>query len=542
MIIEKLNSVFHRHSRWLFGAFTIIIIVSFLGFLTPGTFGFGGMGDPASIPVGTAYGENVTYGELRGIGRNISVFSEVFNGVPISRDIPNETVFIYACMLRKAGALGLAVSDKEVASLIRRTPAFLKNGSFDRSAYDRMLQTMRRNGISETDLHDACRQQIMLEKLQRELTGGITATEGEAQELFRRLNTVYAVRVIEFPAPDASKLKLSKKELQDYFAAHRAAYPIPGKVDALVIAWDAGTFRAEAAKRATDKALKAFFDRDPKAFETDKIKSPKFEAVKSAVKEKFIAAASLELAQQAAYDFATAAYEQLGETPSQNKEKVFRALADKYKLVVIEAGSAKFDDPAIGKIRSARLVSQLAGLAGDNRVTDPVVEGQRVYIGFARSRIQPRQAEFQEVADKVKADCLAEKAAAEAMKKAASAFAELSRAKAGEAGKILAKYKGCRFSKFDFSLMTKRPPENRLDVALAVINVKPGAFTPPVREKQGAVVAQLTGRTPADMTAFAKQKDMYVMMCRNQKISLAMQTLQEEFAANCRFTGNGRND
>jgi len=35
---------------------------------------------------------------------------------------------------------------------------------------------------------------------------------------------------------------------------------------------------------------------------------------------------------------------------------------------------------------------------------------------------------------------------------------------------------------------------------------------------------------------------MYVMMCRNQKISLAMQTLQEEFAANCRFTGNGRND
>ena len=131
MIIEKLNSVFRRHSRWLFGAFTIIIIVSFLGFLTPGTFGFGGMGNPESIPMRTAYGREVTYGELRNISRNIAVFSEVFNGMSLSRDIPNETVFVYACMLRKADSLGLAVSDKEVAGLIRRTPAFIKNGRFD---------------------------------------------------------------------------------------------------------------------------------------------------------------------------------------------------------------------------------------------------------------------------------------------------------------------------------------------------------------------------------------------------------------------------
>ena len=542
MIIEKLNSVFRRHSRWLFGAFTIIIIVSFLGFLTPGTFGFGGMGNPESISMGTAYGREVTYGELRNISRNIAVFSEVFNGMSLSRDIPNETVFVYACMLRKADSLGLAVSDKEVAALIRRTPAFIKDGRFDRSTYDKVLQNIRRSGITEQELHDACRQQIMLDKLQRELTSGITATEGEAKELYRKLNTTYSVRIVEFPAADPAKLKASAKEIKTYFTAHRAAYIIPGRVDALVIAWDARSFRGEAAKLATDKALKALFDRDPKAFETDKIKAPKFEAVKSAVKTRFIESASLELAQKAAYDFAATAYEQLGEQPAQNKEKLFRALADKSKLVVIEAGSADFGAPAIGKIKSASLVNQLAALVGDNRVTDPVVEGRSVYIGFARSRVQPRQAEFKEVSAKVTADCLAEKAVSDAMKKAVSAFAELSRTKPQDALKVLAKYKGCRFSKFDFSLMTKRPPENRLDAALAVVNVKPGAFTSPVQGKQGAVIAQLTGRTAPDMKAFDKQKDMYVMMCRNQKMSLAMQSLQEEFAANCRFTGGERNN
>ena len=39
MIIKKLNTMFHKHSRWLFGGFTIVIIISFMGFLTPGQFG-----------------------------------------------------------------------------------------------------------------------------------------------------------------------------------------------------------------------------------------------------------------------------------------------------------------------------------------------------------------------------------------------------------------------------------------------------------------------------------------------------------------------
>ena len=42
------------------------------------------------------------------------------------------------------------------------------------------------------------------------------------------------------------------------------------------------------------------------------------------------------------------------------------------------------------------------------------------------------------------------------------------------------------------------------------------------------------------MKNFAKEKDLYTMMCRNQKMSLAMQAIQDEIVANCRFTGNGQ--
>ncbi|UKI33026.1 MAG: hypothetical protein L6W00_05835 [Lentisphaeria bacterium] len=80
MIIKKFNTMFHKHSRWLFGAFTIVIIVSFMGFLTPGQFGLDMFSDPANTRVGTAFGEPVTYGELITEAERLQLFNQIFYG------------------------------------------------------------------------------------------------------------------------------------------------------------------------------------------------------------------------------------------------------------------------------------------------------------------------------------------------------------------------------------------------------------------------------------------------------------------------------
>ena len=67
MIIKKLNAVFHKHSRILFGAFTLLIIVAFTDFLTPGN--TGGCTNAADSAAGTAFGKKVTYKELSDFGR-----------------------------------------------------------------------------------------------------------------------------------------------------------------------------------------------------------------------------------------------------------------------------------------------------------------------------------------------------------------------------------------------------------------------------------------------------------------------------------------
>ena len=453
-----------------------------------------------------------SYGELRDISRNLSVYSEVFNGMPISRDLPQENIFMFACIDRKAKKLGLTVSDKEVAAHIRRAPAFNKNGVFDKAAYDTAVKNLRRSGITPDDLYAACRQQLLLEKFQKELAGDITATPNEVEELYRKLNTTYFVRVIEFPAADAKSVKVTNQEIQKYFAGNRTAYVVPGKVSALAASFPYKNYRNAAAKLATDKALKAYLAANVKSFETEKIKNPQYAAVKNAVRAKFIETQSVELANKAAYDFAANAYEKLAETPSKDKEKVFRAMASKAKVAVINAGTAEFGAAAIGKIQSARLVQQLSSLTAGNTLTDPIPEKDGVYIGFSRSRTMPRPAEYKEVAAKVKADCQAAKAADETIKKAGAAFAEFSKAKKGTANSLFAKYKTCKFSSFDFSLMTKRPPEAFTQAAMAVLNLNVGAFAAPIKTANGAVIVQLTKRAPADMKNFAKEKELYTMM------------------------------
>ena len=56
MIIKKLNSMFHKHSRWLFGIFAVIIIIAFMDFLTPGAGGCNS-NDPSDLQIGSINGE-----------------------------------------------------------------------------------------------------------------------------------------------------------------------------------------------------------------------------------------------------------------------------------------------------------------------------------------------------------------------------------------------------------------------------------------------------------------------------------------------------
>lgn len=240
MIIKNLNTVFHKHSKVLFGALTLIIIVSFIGFLTPGQFGCNSSSGNQTI--GEVYGKKVSGDDLREFARVYSILSH--------GDSDNAEVLFYQyCLSVRADQLGIHVSDEEVAKymnyqfstgmkklrqmmaqpdvqkmLVQLPPQLQEqilmsmeeqafaDSKYDPEMYKTFVADMKKRGISEDDIAESIRLQVKLKKLKEYVASQVVVTPREVEAFWRDRNTklhflVAAVAVDKLPAPKAEELK-----------------------------------------------------------------------------------------------------------------------------------------------------------------------------------------------------------------------------------------------------------------------------------------------------------------------------------------------
>lgn len=221
MIIKKLNTMFHKHSRVLFGLFTLIIIVSFMGFLTPGQFGCDT--DPGSQVVGEVYGKKVSVDDLR----------EFYRVCPMTRQKSNvdfKDIFDWYCLNFRADQLGIHVSDDEVAGVIR--PMCIgKDGKYDEQGYRKLIGRLNRQGISEKDFVESIRVELKFRKLEEHVVSQVEVTPSEVESLYREVKTKLHFKVAAFNTagfvPDEKALKeFFGKNKDRYRCAKFAVFPV----------------------------------------------------------------------------------------------------------------------------------------------------------------------------------------------------------------------------------------------------------------------------------------------------------------------------
>ena len=530
MIIKKLNTVFHKHSRVLFGAFTLIIIVSFLGFLTPGQFGCGDMqiGAPA---VGEAYGKKVTIDDLRETQRQLSIFSEAFMGQRV--DVELEQVFFFYCARVKAERLGIRVGSKEIGEAISEMPMLMTNGKFDNAKYKAMIAGLERLGVGEEELIESIRTRLVIGKLQSRLAGNAIVTDSEVEEFFRMGYTKYQAAAAAFTA-DSVKTVPTAAQLEEFFKAHRDAYKVEGKLSAVVAAVPAAEFAAQVNKSATKERLEKFFRDNSGLFAGKDGKQPAFDAVRGEVRKRFVAIESLELAKRKAYDFASSIYEEMNEIPAEKRGEFFASAAAKHGLAVQPAGEAAFSGDTLGKIKSRELVRALAGVADSNPVTDAIAVGNQVCVG-CRIRIVPtRPAELKEVKTRVIDDWKLSEARKLAATEAVKLQAIADPAKRLQAFRAL---KNVKFTDFSFTKLGNPAPPAGLEVAMQLVERASGSSVA-IPDGKGSQLLYLIRRVAPDAKAFAAEKERCATMCRFFKQSLAGAELTEDISANCIFTMN----
>ena len=539
MIIKKLNSIFHRHSRWLFGLFTIIIIVSFIGFMVPGSFFGFGPDTGSSARVGTAFGRKVTYNDLQEVHRNLEVCSQI--GFPVG-DARIEQQFIFYCLLQKAGEMGIAASDKEVAESLKNLPMLQTDGKFDKKKYDNLVGNLSRYSISKREIQESIRMLLVITKLQNQLGASIIATPGEAKELYRRLNTSYELKVAEIQTPAAPKLvkpeakKLSElpeaeqKALSEFFRINGKNYTIPGWMDVLVVEFKNSLFTAQAAKKATAAELQKFYDANPTLFHDKNGKLQPFPAVKDKVRAELIRIESADLAQQAADDFSSKAADAAAAVDKQDaKIQSFRDAAAGQKLTVVEVSKVPFTASSVGTIVSRELVQALDQCAG-NPVTKVINAPDSACVAFLRSRTETRPAKIDEVLETVRADKMKNDLYLKAKKSAEETYVALRKLPKDQQAKAFDSIKNAKFTTLKFTLTDQAPDPKFHQAVETALGMRPGEISAPLPNLQ---LVRLLSRRAPDFKGYAGKESQYLMIVRMQKARELQGAFMEELSTQC---------
>lgn len=538
MLIRHLNLAFRKHGRWLFGIFTIVIIISFIGFMVPGQFGVGGCNDPMANAVGSAFGKPVTYNEAFKTLQNFLLANELMHNRRVGR-ISNEARegFLLTAQLRAAREQGLAASDQEMADLIRRMAAFQKDGKFDPQTYKDRLEELRRNGISSQDLADALASMIILEKFQQEQMAAVTTTPGEARAFYDFFHETFQLRTAMFRTADyTAKVDTSDAAVKAFFDKNSSGYEIPAQLSALLIEfpYDDPAALAEG-KKFTEKEVTEFYEKNRQAFADAKGNVPALAKIKAKVQAELAASKTRAIVNHKAQLFARDAYELVSDAREQ--QSAFAKLVAERKVKCIKTPVFAADSRKIGPLEEPELVKQLDLANPSAPVTNPVFGKRGAYVGFLLTREEKRPAKLEEVAAKVKADWIARSASEMAMAAARTAH---DRAAALAPDKRTAdpcwNGKGT-FKLADYMFATAFNPELLSPMlAQTAVTLADNEVSEIVPSADGFVFAIITGRTPADGKEFEKDAELWKSLWSLQKENLRNVAFQQYLSENCQIS------
>ena len=534
-MIRSINRFFSKNSRWLFGIFTVIIIVAFMDFLSPGT--FGGCAMSRNSEAGTVFGEKVSYSDLRNVMTDMEIIMALqFGGM--SRDLPIENAFYIYAQTEAAKRRGIVVSDREIADYIIKLPRFNTNGKFDAKLYNDFVKGLQSRGsITADDIDNAVRNFLLMNKLGAEIEAAVVVTDNELENFFKIYNEkIYLKRLVFNVNNYLPKVKLTDAELQEYFKSNAANYKIPARSKALLACfeYDDPALIREADKSITEKAMKDYYENNKTRFTISSDKGSvitPYNKAKASVRINLRADIIKKLALQKAQIFARDVYDASADNVADCR-KIFSSNAVKGKIKVVEVPYFSANDSKAGSVESANLVREIIAVATDVPVTNAVAAEKGVYVGHAVAFEAERPAKFDEVKKQLTDDCRKNKARQLAIEECEKLIASLS---VLEPAKLAAKVKADKRFKdvAPFSMETQHKEAVDMITRQYTYNLKQGElsklmFVPDV--VGGAYVAK---RELGTMKDFESKKAMVSSIYRNIKAQSAMRDFETYLSSQC---------
>ena len=266
MFISRFNRFFDRHSRIIYICLGLIISLSFVVFVTPGSmrnmFGRGRTREGATV--GVMYGKKITYKAFMHELHLVDLSHYLRTGKFMSQDSDQIAPLMQETLrrmriLHEAEKRGIAtVGRGELEDLLRKI--FNRDGEFDRDLYERFKQNvLYRNSMDGADLDEALRQSIIMSRLDADIQSTIYVSPGEAHDLFDQFYEEFAIKYALFRADNAKDGTPSDAEIQAYFKANREELRTSDKRRVRMVQFDPEEYLKTVS--IDDKKVEAYYER-----------------------------------------------------------------------------------------------------------------------------------------------------------------------------------------------------------------------------------------------------------------------------------------
>ena len=548
MVIRRMNTVLVKHNKILFGIFSVIIIISFVWFFTPGLDGsllFGGAGASPNAEVATVFGKKITNKQYQQAYRDRVLVLEAMTG----RDPSQFHSYIEQTLIQEiaretaADVLGISATDEEVGNFIRNACAIFRGkDGFDPELYKKFAQTIQeRDGRSIAEFENLVRRMLSADKVASELTKGIYLTPDEKERMAVLLKEKFNARLIEFPFANYKNIKrgsaeakakgLGETDMLNYYKAHEKQFMTAPLMKALIVRFP----YVPANYAPTAKEIEAYY----KAHENDFKKAGKVQPlaqVRNQVADAIRQEKGRLKAQQDAKNFRDALYSASESVENPAKQiDLLKKLAAQRKLQLIQTdwfNAQTADLKGIGKEPAL-----VAALFRTNPKHNPLLTASLrgnlgVYVAGSTA-VQPSvPAAFKDVQGKVW-DALLADYAKRAASEAAHNFSHQVAAKA-DAGKelpALAKKAGGKLSDLkNFTREAQNETPVRMFAMQMAVRQQDKTISQPESTNDSMVLVYLDGRTQptaAEKAEALKQIDAMLnyskMMMQQGSVSLWFQ-------------------
>lgn len=485
MVIRKMNTVLVKHNKILFGIFSFVIIISFVWFFTPGVDGsmfFEGNGSPNMI-VGKVMGREMKLKEYRkNVERKAIVLSLTYNMAPATfMDLDNDETFARVVFGEAAKIYGLSASDKEVIDFIRSIPQFRDaKGVFSAAKYEEFVKkNLSESGFGAKDLEEAVREELAMRKLTDLLDGVVITADESSKYLDQVMEKVYA-RAILFPAANFEKnVKVSEKEMQDYYKANGKTLLTSPRLKGIYVKF---AYKDAIAKvKISDKEAREYYKKNEADYRKDGKTRP-YAAVKNEIIKKLKTEKGEKACLDAARSLRDKLYKLSGESESgKDQLAAFRKLCKEAKCKLIDTGYLDEKSIAVaGTGNEPMLVSALFGTNDRYPVSRSVRGNSGAFVGAVTERIPAKQAAYAAVKGEIRKTIVINKSrklAEEAARNFAAKLA-ISKAPARELASLAAKAGGKVAAIPAFSFRSMEVLRNVKDYnVLAAISLIPATTT-----------------------------------------------------------------